>query len=26
VLPLASRQDRMLPCVSRAHVSVTLDL
>jgi vanillate O-demethylase ferredoxin subunit len=26
VLPLASRQDRMTPCVSRAHVSVTLDL
>jgi ferredoxin-NADP reductase len=26
VLPLASRQDRMMPCVSRAHVSVTLDL
>jgi ferredoxin-NADP reductase len=26
VLPLASRQDRLLPCVSRAHVSVTLDL
>jgi ferredoxin-NADP reductase len=26
VLPLASRQDRMLPCVSRAHVGVTLDL
>ncbi len=26
VLPLASRQDRMLPCVSRARVSVTLDL
>jgi ferredoxin-NADP reductase len=26
VLPLASRQDRMLPCVSRAHVSVALDL
>jgi ferredoxin-NADP reductase len=26
VLPLASRQDRMVPCVSRAHVSVTLDL
>jgi ferredoxin len=26
VLPLASRQDHMLPCVSRAHVSVTLDL
>lgn len=25
-LPLASRQDRMTPCVSRAHVSVTLDL
>jgi ferredoxin-NADP reductase len=26
ILPLASRQDRMMPCVSRAHVSVTLDL
>ncbi len=26
VLPLSSRQDRMTPCVSRAHVSVTLDL
>ena len=26
VLPLASRQDRMTLCVSRAHVSVTLDL
>jgi ferredoxin-NADP reductase len=26
VLPLTSRQDRMMPCVSRAHVSVTLDL
>jgi ferredoxin-NADP reductase len=26
ILPLASRQDRMTPCVSRAHVSVTLDL
>ena len=26
VLPLASRQDRMTPCVSRAHVSLTLDL
>jgi ferredoxin-NADP reductase len=26
VLPLASRQDCMMPCVSRAHVSVTLDL
>jgi ferredoxin-NADP reductase len=26
VLSLASRQDRMMPCVSRAHVSVTLDL
>jgi ferredoxin-NADP reductase len=26
VLPLANRQDRMMPCVSRAHVSVTLDL
>jgi len=26
VLPLARRQDRMTPCVSRAHVSVTLDL
>jgi ferredoxin-NADP reductase len=26
VLPLASRQDRMMPCVSRAHVSVMLDL
>lgn len=25
VLPLAKRQDRMLPCVSRARVSVTLD-
>jgi len=26
ILPLASRQDRMTPCVSRAHVSVTLEL
>ena len=26
VLPLASRQDRMMPRVSRAPVSVTLDL
>jgi ferredoxin-NADP reductase len=26
VLSLASRQDRMMPCVSRAHVGVTLDL
>jgi ferredoxin len=26
ILPLAQRQDRMTPCVSRAHVSVTLDL
>jgi ferredoxin-NADP reductase len=26
VLPLASRQDRVAPCVSRAHVSITLDL
>jgi ferredoxin-NADP reductase len=26
VLPLARRQDRMLPCISRARVSVTLDL
>jgi ferredoxin-NADP reductase len=26
VLPLAKRQDRMLPCISRARVSVTLDL
>ncbi len=26
ILPLASRQDRMTPCVSRAQVSVTLDL
>ncbi|TXM72677.1 oxidoreductase [Methylobacterium sp. WL12] len=26
VLPVASRQDRMTPCVSRARVSVTLDL
>jgi vanillate O-demethylase ferredoxin subunit len=26
VLSLSSRQDRMMPCVSRAHVSVTLDL
>ena len=26
VLPVAARQDRMTPCVSRARVSVTLDL
>lgn len=26
VLPLARRQDRMMPCVSRARVGVTLDL
>jgi hypothetical protein len=26
VLPLAARQDRMTPCVSRARVSITLDL
>lgn len=26
VLPLATRQDRMTPCVSRARVSITLDL
>lgn len=26
VLPVASRQDRMTPCVSRARVAVTLDL
>jgi ferredoxin-NADP reductase len=26
VLPLAKRQDRLLPCVSRARVSITLDL
>lgn len=26
VLPLAKRQDRMMPCVSRARVGVTLDL
>ncbi|MBX9933026.1 MAG: 2Fe-2S iron-sulfur cluster binding domain-containing protein, partial [Methylobacterium sp.] len=26
VLPVAKRQDRMTPCVSRARVSVTLDL
>jgi ferredoxin-NADP reductase len=26
VLPLAKRQDRMMPCVSRARVAVTLDL
>jgi hypothetical protein len=26
VLAPASRQDRMMPCLSRAHVSIALDL